>query len=404
MTHTFHTIDEALSDLRAGKMIIVVDDEQRENEGDLVLPAQFCTPEKMAFIIRYTGGVVCLALKPEIVDRLELFPMVKNNTAQRGTAYTVSIDAATGVSTGISAEDRTRTILATIAPDARPDDLVRPGHVFPLRAQEGGVLHRAGHTEASVDLCRLSGLSEGALVSELMHDDGTMMRLPALFQFAKDHHLKIISIADLIAYRSKNECLIRLDAETDLMTETGLWHIKIYRDLLHETDHVALTKGSFTHEDPVLVRVHSECMTGDIFGSQQCDCGSQLHQAMKDIDAAQKGVVLYMTGHEGRGIGLVNKIRAYELQMKEKMDTIEANKALGFPEDLRDYGIGSQILVHLGVRKIRLMTNNPKKMGGITGYGLDIVEQVPIEIAANHSNYQYLKTKKEKMGHLFKNL
>lgn len=402
MNIRFHTIEQALSDLRSGKMVIVVDDENRENEGDLILPGQFVTPEKMAFIIRHTGGVVCLALSEHIADQLQLSPMVEKNTAKRATAYTVSIDSARDISTGISAKDRTKTILTALHLDAKPEDLVRPGHVFPLRAQKGGVLFRAGHTEAAIDLCRLAGVREGAILSELMHDDGTMMRLSALSDFAEQHKLTMISIADLISYRYKTERFIRLDAESELDTDTGKWHVKVYFDLLHEVEHIALVKNKIDFDGPILVRVHSECATGDIFQSKQCDCGQQLHKSMQMIDDEKSGVVLYMKQHEGRGVGLTNKIRAYHLQQTKSLDTLEANIALGLPEDLREYGVGAQILVDLGVCKVRLLTNNPKKMGGIGGYGLEILEQVPIEIVPNPSNYRYLKTKKEKMGHTLK--
>lgn len=394
----FNTVEQALLALKDGHMIVVVDDEDRENEGDLVLAAEFATPEKIAFIIRHTGGVLCLALSNGIADRLDLPFMVQKNTSKRGTPYTVSIEAAQGVDTGISAEDRTKTILAAIHTGAKPEDLLRPGHVFPLRAKDGGVLWRAGHTEASVDLCRLAGLREGAVISELMNEDGTMMRLPELGAFAKKHELLMISVADLIAYRHRVESFIRLDSESDLETETGRWRIKIYKDLLKDTDHVALIKGTVETDKPSLVRVHSECFTGDVLGSKHCDCREQLIYAMKQIEREASGVFLYMK-QEGRGIGLANKIKAYELQHRKGLDTVEANKSLGFPEDLREYGVGAQILKDLGCGKIRLMTNNPKKMAGISGYGIEVVEQVPIEIPANGINNAYLKTKKEKMGH-----
>ncbi len=396
---SFFAIQAALTALKNGGMIIVVDDENRENEGDLVIAAEWITSEKMAFLIRYTGGVVCLALANRIADRLNLPPMVDRNTSKRQTPYTISIDAANGILTGISAEDRTKTVLKAIASDTRPEDLARPGHVFPLRAKEGGVLWRAGHTEAAVDLCRIAQLREGAVISELMHDDGTMMRLSALFDFATAHRLPIVSIADLITYRHRTERFIRKEAATEIETESGRWGIVVYMDLLHQSEHVAFVKGEMDAETPTLVRVHSECMTGDIFGSKQCDCGAQLHRSMEMIAEKGQGVVLYMKQHEGRGIGLGNKVKAYELQ-RNGLDTVEANLVLGFPEDLREYGIGAQILVDLGLKKIRLMTNNPKKMGGIGGYGLEIVEQIPIEIPPNGVNDRYLHTKKEKMGHL----
>jgi 3,4-dihydroxy 2-butanone 4-phosphate synthase / GTP cyclohydrolase II len=400
----FHTIEQAIEALQNGEIVIIVDDENRENEGDLVVAAEYITEEQMAFIIRHTGGVVCLSLSNEIADRLDLSPMARHNTSKRETPFTVSIEASEGVTTGISAKDRVTTIKTAIDEQKCAGDLSHPGHVFPLRAQDGGVLWRAGHTESSVDLCRVAGLKHAAVISELMHDDGTMMRLPELSAFSKEYRLPIISVADLIAYRYKYERFIDEEAESIIQTETGEWTIKIYRDLLHDSEQIALMKGDVVHaEDPVLVRVHSECATGDLFGSKQCDCGAQLHQAMRKIEKEGTGVVLYMK-QEGRGIGLVNKIKAYELQRTKGLDTVEANKALGLPEDLREYGVGAQILKDLGLTEIRLMTNNPKKMGGISGYELNIVEQVPIEIPANGVDDQYLKTKKEKMGHTLENI
>lgn len=401
---TFSPIPQVLDAFREGQMVIVVDDEDRENEGDLVLAAQGVTQEKMAFIIRHTGGVVCLALSNAIADQLDLPPMVPRNTSLRGTPFTVSIEAAVGIETGISAQDRVQTVRAAISPVARPEDLRRPGHVFPLRAQDGGVLWRAGHTEAAVDLCRLAGVREGAVISELMHDDGTMMRLSALEGFSQQHGLLLVSIADLIAYRHQMETFIRLVAESDLATETGLWRMKVYYETLHNVEHVALMKGTIEPLDPVLVRVHSECLTGDVLHSQHCDCGSQLQCAMEMIAAEGKGVLLYMR-QEGRGIGLANKVRAYDLQQREGLDTVEANQKLGLPVDLREYGIGAQILKDIGVGHLRLLTNNPKKMNGLQGYGLHVLAQVPIEIPPrNASQRRYLKAKKEKMGHILRHV
>ncbi len=401
----FRTIPEALEYLKRGEFLIVVDDEARENEGDLVLAAEFVTEEKMAFVIRHTGGVVCLALSNELADRLQLPPMVTRNTSQLGTSFTVSIEAAQGVTTGISAHDRAVTILAAMAPGAAPSDLRRPGHVFPLRAQDGGALVRAGHTEASVDLCRASGLRHGAVISELMRDDGTMMRLhPDLVTFGKEHNIPLVSIADIIAWRRTGETLIRPEAESPLETESGLWQIKVYEDKVHRREHVALVKGEIRTDEPVLVRVHSECLTGDVFGSRHCDCGEQLQLSMERIAAEGKGVLLYLR-QEGRGIGLVNKIRAYALQQKDGLDTVEANEHLGLPVDLREYGIGAQILRDIGVGKIRLLTNNPKKIAGLKGYGLEVLEQVPLEIEMlSDRQRKYLGAKKQKLGHLLRHL
>ncbi|MEK7625288.1 MAG: bifunctional 3,4-dihydroxy-2-butanone-4-phosphate synthase/GTP cyclohydrolase II [Patescibacteria group bacterium] len=393
-----NNIEQAIEDLKAGKMVIVTDDENRENEGDLVIAAEFITAEKMAFIIRHTGGVVCLSLEDEIANRLDLPSMVKNNNSKNTTAFTVSIEAAEGVSTGISAEDRATTILAAAAPNAKPEDLRRPGHIFPLRAVEGGVLCRAGHTEASVDLCRLAGLKPAAVISELINDDGTMMRMPALEKFSEQYNLSLISIADLIAYRHRHESFVKMEAEANLETDSGQWTIKIYSDLLHKREHTVLTKGNIAQDIPILVRVHSSCVTGDIFGSKHCDCGWQLNKAMKNIEMAGQGVILYMS-QEGRGVGLVNKIKAYKLQQDEGLDTVDANAKLGLAVDLREYGIGAQVLRDLGLKKILLMTNNPKKINGIGGYGLEIVAQVPIEGGLNEFNKKYLKTKKDRMGH-----
>lgn len=396
------SIHRAAEELKKGKFVIVVDDPSRENEGDLVLAAEFATPEKLAFIIRNTGGVVCLALSNDIADQLDLPAMVLRNTSKRSTPFTVSIEASDGVETGISAADRSTTIRAAIHPKARPEDLRRPGHVFPLRAQDGGVLWRAGHTEASVDLCKLAGLREGAVISELMNSDGTMMRLPELLKFASKYKIPVVTVADLITHRKKQESHILLAAKSTLETGVGEWEIFVYKDLLHRREHVALRMGgTVDSKKPLLVRMHSECLTGDVFGSRHCDCGQQLSLAMQRIAKEKKGIIVYLR-QEGRGIGLTNKIRAYELQHLG-MDTVEANRALGFPDDLREYGIGAQILRDLGVGKIRLLTNNPKKIVGLMGHHLEISEQVPIEVKPGGSRLEkYLQTKKKRMGHRLK--
>lgn len=395
---SFATIAQAMDALRTGQFVIVVDDEDRENEGDLVVAADRITTEQMAFIIRHTGGVVCMPVSNAIADMLELPPMVESNTSKHGTPFTVSIEAAEGVTTGISAEDRAHTVRTAVSTVAKPKDLRRPGHIFPLRAEDGGVLVRAGHTEASVDLCRLAGLREAAVLSELMHDDGTMMRLPALKNFAKEHEIPIISIADLIALRNRTETFVRKEAETDIETDTGMWKLSVYTDALHGREHVALVKGDVSGTEPILTRVHSECLTGDILGSKHCDCGAQLGLAMEKMEQEGRGVLLYLR-QEGRGIGLANKIRAYALQ-QQGLDTVEANEKLGFPKDLRQYGIGAQILKDLGLCNIRLLTNNPKKIAGLDGYGLHVMEQLPLEVnTLSEKQRRYLETKKKKLGH-----
>lgn len=399
--HKFNTIEEAIEDYREGKVLIVVDDEDRENEGDFIMVATKVSPEKINFMAKYGRGLICVPMIEERLEELELYPMVQHNTAHHGTQFTVSVDAIKNTGTGISAHDRAQTIKVLVDPYARPQDLARPGHIFPLKAEKGGVLSRAGHTEAVVDLARLSGLYPAGVLCEIMDDDGTMARVPKLMKIAQKHHLKIITIRDLIEYRRRTEKLVLRKATTKFPTKFGNFVLHLYESAVDEHHHLALVKGDVNTEEPVIVRVHSQCLTGDIFGSLRCDCGDQLSKALAIIKKEGRGVLLYMR-QEGRGIGLSNKILAYQLQDNGK-DTVEANEELGFQPDLRDYGIGAQILSDLGIKKIRLLTNNPKKIVGLKGYNLEIVERIPIEITPNEENAHYLETKRDKLGHLILN-
>jgi 3,4-dihydroxy 2-butanone 4-phosphate synthase/GTP cyclohydrolase II len=393
-------IEEVIEDIRNGKMVILVDDEDRENEGDLCMAAEAVTPEAINFMAKYGRGLICLTLERRIVKKLKLSMMVQDNQSPYGTGFTVSIEARTGVTTGISAADRARTIAAAVAPDAKPEDLVSPGHIFPLRARRGGVLERTGQTEGSVDLARLAGMLPAGVICEIMKDDGTMARMPDLEKFAAEHDLKIATIADLVAYRLRRDTLVHRAVEARLPSHFGgEFRAIVYSNDVDKHEHLALVKGDIDPQKEIMVRVHSECLTGDVFGSDRCDCGAQLQAAMRMVSEAGAGVILYMR-QEGRGIGLINKLKAYALQDNEGLDTVDANIELGFKPDLRDYGIGAQILRDLGVRKMCLLTNNPKKIVGLEGYDMEVTRRLSIEVGAVPENIDYLKCKKDKMGHL----
>ncbi len=393
------SVEQTLKIVKAGKLIIIVDDEDRENEGDLMVAAEKVTPEVINFMTKYARGLICMPLTEKRLKELDIPLMVRDNTAPFQTAFTVSIDAKKGVTTGISAYDRAKTVLIAMNPKTRPDDLTRPGHIFPLQAQEGGVLERAGQTEAALDIARLAGLRPAGVICEVMNEDGTMARMPQLEEFSQVYNIPILTIADLIKYRMRHEKLVKKIEEADLPTKFGHFKVMVFEDSIHKEHHIALVKGDIKKDEPTLVRAHSQCLTGDTFGSARCDCGDQLHQSMEMINEEGKGVILYILNHEGRGIGFANKIKAYAIQ-EHGIDTVEANRKLGFKADQRDYGIGAQVLVSLGVNRLRLITNNPRKFIGLSGYGLEIVERVPIEIPPNKVNLKYLKTKKEKMGHI----
>ncbi|MBK6640095.1 MAG: bifunctional 3,4-dihydroxy-2-butanone-4-phosphate synthase/GTP cyclohydrolase II [Bacteroidetes bacterium] len=396
-----NTIEEALEDIRQGKVIIVVDDADRENEGDFITAARNATPEVVNFMATHGRGLICASLTIDRCEELRLDMMVANNTSSNETPFTISVDLlGHGCTTGISASDRSKTILSLIDPGTRPEDLGRPGHIFPLKAKNGGVLRRAGHTEATIDLAKLAGFEPAGVLVEIMNEDGTMARLPDLFSIAKKFNLKIISIEDLISYRLKTESLIERQVDIKLPTEYGDFNLAAFKQLTNDQNHLVIYKGTWEKDEPVLVRVHSSCVTGDIFGSCRCDCGPQLHKAMQMVEAAGKGLIVYMN-QEGRGIGLLNKLKAYKLQEMGR-DTVEANLELGFQMDERDYGVGAQILRNMGVTKMRLLTNNPTKRAGLIGYGLEIVENLPLEIDSNEHNKNYLETKRDKMGHTIK--